>query len=322
MNKDKLRVGVIGVGHLGEYHLQKYINIPNADLIGVMDINYDRLFEIGRRYNVRTFGKYQELLDNVDAVSLAVPTTEHFSVAKEILSRGIHLLIEKPITYTLEPADTLLSLAKKKNLVLQVGLVERFNPAIVEMKKLINHPVFIESHRLNKFTTRGTDVDVVLDLMIHDLDIILDIAQSEIKEMHAIGMSVVTGKTDIANVRIIFESGFVSNLTVSRVSAKTLRKIRVFQPDIYMDANCLKRELSIIRLDNGINDLEMLSKIEPEVEKFPGRDPLADEITSFVNSVANGFRPIVTGRDGRRALKVTLDIIEQINRGPNCFKSV
>ena len=152
---------------------------------------------------------------------------------------------------------------------------------------------------MNVFTPRGTDVDVVLDLMIHDLDIILHIVPSEVKELHAVGMSVITGKTDIANVRIIFESGMVSNLTVSRVSAKTLRKIRVFQPDIYMDANCLKRELSIIRLDNGINDLEMLSKIEPEVEKFPGRDPLADEITSFVDSVTNGLKPVVTGRDGR-----------------------
>ena len=322
MDKCKLRVGVIGVGHLGEYHLQKYKTIPKADLIGVMDINPERLADIGNRYNVSTFGNHNQLLNKVDAVSLAVPTTEHFNVAKEILSHGIHLLIEKPITYSLEPADTLLGLAKEKNLVLQVGLVERFNPAIVEMKKLINRPVFIESHRLNKFTTRGTDVDVVLDLMIHDLDIILDVAQSEIKEMHAVGMSVVTGKTDVANVRIIFESGLVSNLTVSRVSAKTLRKIRVFQPDVYMDANCLKRELSIIRLDNGIKDLEMLSKIEPEVERFPGRDPLADEIKSFVDSVTNCSQPVVTGRDGRRALKVTLDIIEQIKKGPNCFKSV
>ncbi|MBN2060646.1 MAG: Gfo/Idh/MocA family oxidoreductase [Deltaproteobacteria bacterium] len=322
MDKGKLRVGVIGVGHLGEYHLQKYKSISKADLIGIVDTNPERLAEIGRRYNVRTFSNHHELLNEVDAVSLAVPTTEHFNVAKEILSRGIHLLVEKPITYKLEPADTLLGLAREKNLILQVGLVERFNPAIVEMKRLISQPVFIESHRLNKFTTRGTDVDVVLDLMIHDLDIILDIAQSEIKEMHSIGMSVVTGKTDIANVRIIFESGLVSNLTVSRVSAKTLRKIRVFQPDIYMDANCLKRELSIIRLDNGISDLEILSRIEPEVEKFPGRDPLADEIASFVTSVTDGSQPVVTGRDGRRALKVTLDIIEQIKKGPNCFKKV
>lgn len=322
MNNNKLKVGVIGVGHMGEYHLQKYRNMPMVDLVGVVDTNIQRALDIKNNYNVRIFDNHHEILDKVDAVSLAVPTTTHFEVAKDILSKGVHLLIEKPISYKLEPADTLLSMASKNHIVLQVGLVERFNPAVVKMESLIKDPVFLESHRMNKFTTRGTDVDVVFDLMIHDLDIILHVVNSEVKEIHSVGMSVVTGMTDIANVRLIFQNGTVANLTASRVSSKTLRKVRVFQPDLYMDVNCLKRELSVIRLDNGVTNIEQLSKIEPEVEKFSGSDALADQISSFVNAVMNGTEPVVTGKDGRRALKYTLDIIKQIKKRANGFQVV
>lgn len=322
MNKDKLRVGVIGVGHMGEYHLQKYKANQNVEIVGVADTNHDRLIDIGKRYNVKTYKGYKEILNKVDAVSLAVPTTEHFDVAKEILSKGIHLLIEKPISYRLKPAETLLEMAKEKNLVFQVGLVERFNPAILKMESLVNNPIFIESHRLNKFTTRGTDVDVVFDLMIHDLDIILHAVQSDVKEIHSVGMSIVTGMTDIANVRLIFKNDTVANLTVSRVSTKTLRKIRVFQPDLYMDVNYVKKVLKMIRIENGKGDIESLSKIEPEIESFSERDPLADQVSSFVDSVVNGTEPVVTGEDGLKALKITLDIINQIREGPNHFKVV
>lgn len=322
MGQEKLRVGVIGVGHLGEYHVQKYKAIPTAELVGVVDTDLERANEIARRYDTRVFKERSELLDRVDGVSLVVPTEMHFDVAKDILSKGVHLLIEKPITYKAEPADTLIRMAREKDLVLQVGLIERFNPAVVKMESILNQPVFIESHRMNQFTTRGIDVDVVLDLMIHDLDIILHVVPSDIKEVHAVGMSVITGKTDIANVRIIFENGMVANLTASRVSNKTLRKIRVFQPDAYISVNCAKREISVIRLDSELRGTDDYPQITSDKIKYSDSDPLTDEISSFVNVVMNGSSPVVTGQDGRRALEVALGIIDQIKRGCNNFKAI
>ena len=322
MSQEKLRVGVIGVGHLGEYHVQKYKAIPTAELVGVVDTDLERANEIARRYGTRVFRERSELLDRVDGVSLVVPTEMHFDVAKDVLSKGVHLLIEKPITYKAEPADTLIRMAREKDLVLQVGLIERFNPAVVKMESILNQPVFIESHRMNQFTTRGIDVDVVLDLMIHDLDIILHVVPSEIKEVHAVGMSVITGKTDIANVRIIFENGMVANLTASRVSNKTLRKIRVFQPDAYISVNCAKREISVIRLDSELRGTDDYPQVTSDKIKYPDSDPLNDEISSFVNVVMNGSSPVVTGQDGRRALEVALGIIDQIKRGCNNFKAI
>lgn len=322
MKQDKLKVGVIGVGHLGEYHVQKYKAISNVDLVGVVDADLDRADEIAGRYDVRAYGNHGEILDKVDAVSLAVPTEMHFEVAKDVLSKGIHLLIEKPITYEIEPADIMVTIAREKDLVFQVGLVERFNPAVVMMESLLNRPVFLESHRMNEFTTRGIDVDVVLDLMIHDLDIILHNVQSEIREVHAVGMSVITGKTDVANARIVFEDGTVANLTASRVSSQTLRKIRVFQPDAYLSVNCLKREISVIRLDVEVKDLNDFPRLTPEKTKFPDRDPLADEISSFVDAVVNRSKPVVSGADGRRALEVALGIIDQIESGSKNFQAI
>ncbi len=319
MEWKKLKVGVIGVGHLGEYHVQKYKAMSNVELLGIVDTNTDRADEISRRYDLKAYVRHEELLNKVDAVSLAVPTEMHFEVAKDILSNGIHLLIEKPITYELDPADTMINMAREKGVVFQVGLVERFNPAVVKMESLLNRPVFLESHRMNEFTIRGIDADVVLDLMIHDLDIILHNVPSEIREVHAVGMSVITGKTDIANARIVFENGTVANLTASRVSNKTLRKLRVFQPDAYISVNYLKREISVIRLDMEVKDLHDFPQLMPNKTEFPGRDPLADEIASFVNAVINGSEPVVSGDDGRRALKVALDIIRQIESG---FKSL
>ncbi len=318
----KLRVGVIGVGHLGEYHVQKYQAIPAVDLVGVVDANPARAREIEQRYQVRPYDGHNDILDKVDAVSLAVPTETHFNVARDVLSRGVHLLVEKPITYRLEDAEYLLSLAREKDLILQVGLVERFNPAVVKMESLLTDPVFIESHRMNAFTIRGIDVDVVLDLMIHDLDIFLHIVPSEVKEIHAVGMSVITDRTDIANVRIIFENGAVANLTASRVSNKTLRKIRVFQQDAYLSVNCAKREISIIRLDSDAKDAHGYPQLTSKKMKFHDSDPLADEIISFVHAVTNGSEPVVTGRDGRRALEVALEIIDQIERGCKNFKTI
>ncbi|MEW6668091.1 MAG: Gfo/Idh/MocA family oxidoreductase [Thermodesulfobacteriota bacterium] len=319
---DKLRVGVIGVGHLGEYHVQKYKAIPRVELVGIVDTNPQRAEQMGNRYGTPVFPRHQELLERVDAVSLAVPTEMHFHVARDVLSAGVHLLVEKPITYQLEPADTLIRMATERDLVLQVGLVERFNPAVVRMETLLNQPLFIESHRMNVFTPRGTDVDVVLDLMIHDLDIILHIVPSEVKELHAVGMSVVTDKTDIANARLIFENGTVGNLTTSRVSDKNLRKIRIFQPDAYLHVNCLKRELTVTRLDGRVRDLSRLPELQSDKIAFPGTDPLADQIASFVNSIIHKTKPVVSGQDGRRALKFALAIIDQIESGCSGFCSI
>ena len=322
MEQKKLKVGVIGVGHLGEYHVQKYMAIPSIEFTGVVDINPDRADEIGRRYNTNVFERREDLLDIVDAVSLAVPTEMHFEVARDILSNGVHLLIEKPITYNLQDAETLINIAREKNLVLQVGHVERFNPAVVKMQSLLKDPIFIESHRMNLFTTRGTGVDVTLDLMIHDLDIILHVVPSEVKEVHAVGLSVVTDKTDIANVRMIFENGTVANLTASRVSNRTLRKIRIFQPDAYISVDCFKKEVGVTSLLNEYNDPNAFPQITSSKMKYPDSDPLADEISSFVDAVVNGSKPVVSGQDGKKALKVALNIIDQIETGCRGFKAI
>ena len=320
MKQDKLRIAVIGVGHLGEYHVQKYKGIPGVELVGVVDVDADRVTEIAQRYDTKAYGDHRDILDRVDAVSLAVTTEMHFEVAKDILQKGIHMLIEKPITYDLREADTLISMARQRDLVLQVGLIERFNPAIVKMERMLNNPVFIESHRMNLFTKRGLDVDVVLDLMIHDLDIILHIVPSEVKEIHAVGMPVITDKTDIANVRLIFENGTAANLTASRVSGKMLRKIRVFQPDAYISADCGKRQLTVISLDSEKKDPDDFPQVDTSKEKYSETDPLNDEISSFISAVVNGSDPVVTGEDGRNALRVALNIIDQIERGCKNFR--
>jgi predicted dehydrogenase len=315
LKQDKIRVCVIGVGHLGEYHVQKYKAHPEVELVGVVDSNFERADEIGNRYDVKAYRTYEDLLKNVDAVSLAVPTESHFDVSMDILSAGRHLLVEKPITYQLEPADTLIKRAEDKGLILQVGLVERFNPAVVKMESLLTKPLFIESHRMNNFTIRGTDVDVVLDLMIHDLDIILHMVRSEVKDIHAVGMSVVTGKTDVANARIVFENGATANLTASRVSDRVTRKIRVFQPDAYLLADCHKREFYMTRIDNQDCGSSGTLHLKTVKDVFPNSDPLADQIGYFINSVINGVKPARTERDERKALKTAIRIIDLIKTG-------
>ncbi len=322
MKKDKLRVAVIGVGHLGEFHVQKYKALPEVELVGVVDVDRERVKEIAGRYGIVGHATHSEILTQVDAVSLAVTTEMHFNVAKDVLANNVHMLIEKPITYDLKEADVLIHMARERNLVLQVGLIERFNPAIKKLEPLLKNPVFLESHRMNLFTTRGLDVDVVLDLMIHDLDIILHLVRSKVKSVHAVGMPVITEKTDIANVRLIFEDGTVANLTASRVSGKMLRKIRVFQPDAYFSADCGKRQLTAINLDSTVKDVNDFPQVATTKVKFEASDPLADEISSFVNAVKSGSEPVVTGEDGRNALSVALSIIHQIERGCQNFEPI
>ncbi|MGD9160174.1 MAG: Gfo/Idh/MocA family oxidoreductase [Desulfobacteraceae bacterium] len=318
----KVKVCVIGVGQMGEKHVEKYSSNFGVELIGVSDVNIERAREIGEKYKVKVFENHMDLLPLVDAASLAVTTEKHFDMAIDILDSGVHMLIEKPITYDLESADALLNKAEEKNLILHVGLVERFNPAVVRISDYLNNPLFIETHRMNKFTERGTDVDVVLDLMIHDLDIVLHLVPSEVKEIHSIGMCVITDKTDIANVRIIFENGTVANLTASRIAEKTLRKIRVFQPDAYIHANCYRKEFSITRLNEGAEDRINLAKLKTENVKFENSDPLADQIKHFVAAVRQGKQPDSTERDERKALKIALYVIEQIQKECRTFLPV
>jgi len=223
-------------------------------------------------------------------------------------------LIEKPLTYTLEPADSLISMAHEKDLILQGCLVERFNPAIVKMRSLIDQPVYIEAHRMNPFTVRGTDVDVVLDLMIHDLDIILSMVPAGIKEIQAVGSCMLTGSNDIANARIIFENNTVANITASRVSDKVCRQIRVFQDSMHITVDYQKRELCVTKKNHNPGNLCSPLGMSSELLTFPDSDPLADQIASFVKSMGNGTRPAVGIPDGRKALEVSLNIIDQIEK--------
>ena len=312
MNNKKLRVAVVGVGHLGKYHLEKYLSIPDIILIGAVDINPKRLKEITAKHKVRGFRSHHDIINLVDAVSIAVPTEVHFDVAMDFLTKGIHILIEKPITYDIAQADILLDKAKETGAIIQVGLVERFNPAVIKMKSLVKEPIFLEAHRMNNFTPRGTDVDVVLDLMIHDIDIVLDIVESEPVDIHAVGMSVITDKIDIANTRLVFKNGIAANLTASRVSGKVLRKIRVFQPDSYISADYAKRRVTVVSHDKTRKDKFGFPKLTMERAEFPDSDPLADEIVSFVNSVKNEKEPVVSGYEGKKALEVALHIIDEI----------
>ncbi|MBN2418042.1 MAG: Gfo/Idh/MocA family oxidoreductase, partial [Deltaproteobacteria bacterium] len=307
---------------MGEKHVEKYSCNSGVELVGVSDVNIERAREIGEKYNVKVFENHRDLLPLVNAASLAVTTEKHFDVAVDILNAGVHMLIEKPITYDLESADALLNKAEEKNLILHVGLVERFNPAVVRISDYLNNPLFIETHRMNKFTERGTDVDVVLDLMIHDLDIVLNLVPSEVKEIHSVGMSVITDKTDIANVRIIFENGTVANLTASRIAEKTLRKIRVFQPDAYIHANCYRKEFSVTRLNVGAEDRINLAKLKTENVIFENSDPLADQINHFIKAVRKGKQPDNTERDERKALKIALYVIDQIHKECRTFLPV
>ncbi len=312
MDNKPLRVAVVGVGHLGQYHLEKYLSIPDVTLVGVVDIDSNRLKEITNKHKVRGFKSHLDIINLVDAVSIAVPTEVHFHVAMDFLTKGVHILVEKPITYDITQADILLNKAKETGAILQVGLVERFNPAVIKMKSLVKEPIFLEAHRMNLFTPRGTDVDVVLDLMIHDIDIVLDIVGAEPVDIHAVGMSVITDKIDIANARLMFKNGTAANLTASRISGRVLRKIRVFQPDSYVSADCRKRRVSIISHDKTRKDNFGFPKLTMERVEFPDSDPLADEITAFVNAVKNGHKPVVSGDDGKKALEVALCIIDEI----------
>jgi predicted dehydrogenase len=327
---DKIKVGVIGVGHLGKHHARIYSQIPKAQLAGVCDIDLEKAQKVAEEFNTEYFENLSDLLERIDAVSLVVPTTYHHSLACKILSQGKNLLIEKPITETVEQAEELISIAKAKNRILQVGHIERFNPAFKSIENLKLDPKFIESHRLAQFDPRGTDVAVILDLMIHDLDLILNLVKSPVKRIEAAAVSVISDSEDIANARLTFENGCVANITASRISARPLRKMRLFQKNSYISLDFLQRSVEIYKLV----DANFIPKEEKEKKSVVGNIPIGEvgktivyerpeiktedmltsEIESFLDVVKNKTHPKVSGDDGKRALEVALEIVSKAKK--------
>lgn len=307
-----LRTAVIGVGYLGKFHAQKFAEIPGSELVAVVDVDEHVRESVAANLDVEPVDDYRKLLGRVDAVSVVVPTPAHFEIAEAFLQSGTHVLVEKPITETVEQASRLIDTAVKHSAVLQVGHLERFNPAVRALKSLLHNPRFVESVRIAPYQDRGTDVDVVLDLMIHDIDLIQYIAGSPIERIEAVGAAVITDKPDVANARIRFESGCIANVTASRTSLKVERKIRIFQEACYFSADLHKKAVSVYRKGaSTIGDLRLPISIE-QLE-CDSDDALRLEIESFLRSVRDGTPPVVTGEDGRQALETAMDIVEQVD---------
>jgi predicted dehydrogenase len=307
----EIRIGVVGTGHLGRYHLQKYRKMPECRVVGVADMAEENARKAADGCDCEILTDYRGLLGKVDAVSIAVPTGAHHEVASVFLKAGVDVLLEKPIATTLAEADELIALAGAKGLVFQIGFVERFNPAIMALRSVMGTPLFIESHRLHPFFERGTDVDVILDLMVHDLDIILHFVRSPVETVDAVGVSVLSDKVDIANARLTFASGCVANITASRVTGKIMQKIRFFGLEGYHAVDFNKRELVSLSRRNGAGGQIEITENPIEIQAV---DPLEEEIRSFVRAVAGRMPPPVSGRDGRDALELALRINEAIVR--------
>jgi len=302
-----INMGVVGVGHLGRRHAQVMIEVDGVNLAGIYDINPHTAEEVGGMFSCRVFESLESMLDEVDAVSVVVPTDLHYEVAGKVMGAGKHVLIEKPITDKLEEADELISIAREKDLVLQVGHVERFNPAFQLPLNFIEKPLFIESHRLSPFVVRGTEVDVILDLMIHDIDLTLTLMEDDSTDIWAVGVPVITPTADISNTRIMFPDNRAASLTASRISKKRMRKIRIFQRDTYISMDLLERRSEMYRIDWKGGKPMLKEKV------FVGEDsanPLAEEIDSFAKSIREDLPPRVTGEQAKRALYHAVKIRE------------
>jgi predicted dehydrogenase len=304
-----IRAGVIGVGHLGQHHARLYASLSGAQLIGVADQSGERAQMVADRHGARVFRTVDDLLPHVDVVSVAVPTSDHYAVAKACLQAGKHVLIEKPIAVTPGEAQELVQLAKQRGCCVQVGHSERFNPLMALMRPHIGRPVFIECHRLSSFGERGTDVDVVLDLMIHDLDLVLSLNPGPVEEVRAAGVAVLSSSIDIANARIQFQSGCVANLTSSRVSMNKMRRLRLFQRDNYLSIDFQTRQGMICRRNTKVGERPTV-----EVEQLQGGDeePLKLQLESFLHAVSTGSRPVVSGEDGAAAVDVAHQVLHAI----------
>jgi predicted dehydrogenase len=307
--QDRLAVGVVGVGYLGKFHAEKYAASPKADLIGVVDTDEERAREVGTRLDTEVLTDYRALFGRVQCVSVAVPTRLHFKVARDFLDAGIDVLVEKPLTADISEARELVCVAEAKKVILQVGHLERFNPAIRKLEGVIKEPKFVECHRLAPFVERGTDVDVVLDLMIHDIDVISSLVRAPVERVEAVGVPVLTDKPDIANARIKFANGCIANVTSSRVSIKRERKIRFFQPDAYISIDYDQRRAQIYHKPSpGAGWLD----IRAETIEIKDGDALADEIDSFLDCVRTRKLPLVGGAEGLRALEIASMISAQL----------
>lgn len=304
----KLRTAVVGVGHLGRFHAQKHKMIDGVELIGVCDVSKEQSEKVAREMGVAAFHDPKDLIGKVDAVTIAASTESHFALGKLFLSNGIHVLMEKPIASTSEGAQILCELADEKKVKFQVGHVERFNPALIAMRSKLLKPLFIECHRLAPFKVRSTEVDVVLDLMIHDLDVILSLVQSEPKLVSAVGTPVLTKKLDIANARIEFENGAVANVTASRVSQNTQRKFRVFQANQYLSIDFQAGEVNLLTKTGEWTDGNI--PLEHESTSLEKGDALLEETKSFVNAIVENQPVVVSGRDGLKALRLAEKIIQ------------
>ena len=323
---EKVRIGVAGTGHLGNLHTKMLAQISNVDLVGVFDEESEKAQKVASEHGTKAYASLEEMLRDVQAVSIATTTTTHYNVACQALERGLHTFIEKPITETIDQAKKLVALAEKKNASIQVGHIERFNPAILALEKYKIRPLFIESHRLAQFNPRGSDVAVVLDLMIHDIDLILSLVKSRVVRVDANGVAVVSGSEDIANARLQFENGCVANVTASRISQNKMRKMRLFQNDAYISIDFSQGLSEVFRLvdegDPNVKPTMMLGKIDqgsrkriivyeqPEVKEV---NALKYELELFARSILDGTEPPVTGRDGLQALEVAQEILKEIS---------
>ena len=305
----RFRAGVIGVGHVGQHHARLYASLPGAQLVGVVDQSVERAQVVAERHGARVFRTIDEMLPEIDVVSVATPTSGHYAITKACLQAGKHVLVEKPIAVTPSEAHELVQLAKQGGCCLQVGHSERFNPVMALMRPHIGRPVFIECHRLSSFSERGTDVNVVLDLMIHDLDLVLSLNPGPVEEVRAAGVEVLSSSLDIANARIQFRSGCVANLTSSRVSTNKMRRLRLFQRDSYLSIDFQTRQGIVGRRNAKAGERPTI-----EVEQFQGGDeePLKLQLQSFLQAAGTGRRPMVAGEDGAVAVDVAYQVLQAI----------
>ncbi|MDO6605494.1 Predicted dehydrogenase [Arenibacter palladensis] len=320
-----LNVGVLGAGHLGKIHLRLLNESQKYNLVGFYDPDVINGKKVEAEFGYTFFDNINKLIDAVDVVDIVTPTLSHFDCAKKAMEKGKHVFIEKPITNTLQEAEELLLLEKKHQVKGQVGHVERFNPAFMAVKENINNPMFIETHRLAEFNPRGTDVPVVLDLMIHDIDAILSVVQSKVKQINASGVSVISNSPDIANARIEFENGCVANLTASRISLKNMRKSRFFQKDAYIAVDFLEKKVEVVKMKDAPEkpgDFDMILQNAEGIKKqiyFENPDiavnnAILDELETFADAINNNTVPVVTLEQGTQALKVALEVIASFQR--------
>lgn len=312
--QDKIKVGVVGVGSLGQHHARVYSEMPEVQLVGLYDANKRRSSKLAKKHNTRSFDTIDELAGEIEAASIVVPTDRHRAVAGALLEKGLHLLVEKPIATTTSEAEELVHIAKDNNAVLQVGHIERFNPVLATLEKSKLPPRFIEAHRLSPYPParkgalpRGTEVSVVLDLMIHDIEIILHLVQSKVKSISAVGVPVLSSTEDICNARISFENGCVANVTASRISPERMRKIRVFREDAYISLDYMKQEGEIY--------FKSRNRIKKEDIPVEREEPLMSELRAFVKCVATRGTPQVSGEQGAEALKIAMDVVKVCQEG-------